>query len=800
MTLIKASDESYIMLNTDGAFDFYSALISCGISNVLLDSVRVKGADLSILFQCLHKVKSVQTSPSLLVEYEWQLLILGCSCYDYHSLQPDFWKQKDNIGNTPILYLGWSGNREGLNWILANRPELLDEKNNRGSTIAHFAAMSGNQFALQWILTEKPALLELENNNGFTIAHSAALSGNLDGLKWIFANKPELLDRLMVDGFTLAHSAAMSGRVDVLGWVLALNPRLLNKKTSSGENLAHLAASVGDIAMLQWIQINYPHLLEGRTKKGLGIAHYAIESGNAETLAWIFANKPTLLNDETNAGGTIAHCAASWGNSDALSWIFTNKPKMLEKKNKLGRTIVHFAVLSSNNAIIDYLLQEHPSLAKRLWISDNKGNTPQNLAPVSLLSNPNQLITDSLLSATNRVIDGRPNLNDAALLLAFQEEWQCILMKVDGQDAQRMIDGCPHFPKALQSKIINIESRLRLKSFSFTGGLVTRTKFHALIGLTKKALSASHGFFFSPSDSHLIKHLSKFLSKVGEDVFNEKEIFCLKLVVDDYERGFYGEWAPEIKILIGKLRSSITLCQLRPTAVITAGLDICVEKFSDYLKTFRERVDQLPLDKDVARTMHDVILSGIEMVINEEDKIIHHVKYNFGELYYLNEKLPLHTDHIPTKDAEAYRLTLRRLLTNLFGAAEIAYSKGHMVGFCGKLSTGYCFEDRVWDTFAWVSCLSEIVSFDELMDRFVNKEYLAYKKVMSDIYDEQMIFIEGVCHFIMVRYRGLPCLPNPIYAPNGQVTQIGVKKYLETVLNFTEEESILDRFCRYMRS
>ena len=734
--------------------------------------------------------------------------------------------EKTNQGLTIAHYAAQSGNADALNWIFSNQPELLDVQTNAFYNIAHFAAAAGNPLALQWIFTHKlelfdkksqgnipiahqaarygdaatlgwihvknPDLLNEKINTGKTIAHSAASFGNCDALNWIFVHKPLLLnDKANPDG-TIAHFAASASKLGVLNWVLAHKPGLLRVKTPLGCSIAHSAALLGNTDVLSWILVNKPALLDEKTRCGDNIAHYAAWSKNHDGLGWVLSNKPELLNEKTNVGATISHCAARSGNIDILSWIFAKTPALLGNKTNKGGTIVHAAAAAGHSEIIDYLLQEHPALTKKLWICDEDGHTPHNVALADMPVKPNQIREKALHDATNRLIEGLPYKNDPELLLVFQGEWQEILMKADGSITQRLMDNVSHFPKVLRNKLINLEPMFRLNAFSFNDGLITRKQFHDLLTLTKNAIPCYDSFFFAPIEPGLIRQFNKYLGKLEKETLDEKQIFCLQLMIDDYKRGFLGENVLAINILVRKLLASTTLSQLRPVVEITTDLDLRIEKFPDYLKLLQERASQLPLNKDTAETMRDVILPGIKTLICEESNIVQHVTTHFGELYYLHEKLPLHTDHIPTRDPEAYRQTLHRLLINLFGAAGIAYSKGHLNGFCEKLSHGYCFEGRVGSAFEWVASLSEMMTFDELMERFITKEYLAYKAVMSDIYDENMIFIERACDFIIFRHRYMPCLPNPTYAPLGVVTQEGVQKYLEIVLNYSAEDSLFD--------
>ena len=276
-----------------------------------------------------------------------------------------------------------------------------------------------------------------------------------------------------------------------------------------------------------------------------------------------------------------------------------------------------------------------------------------------------------------------------------------------------------------------------------------------------------------------------FLSKLREESLNDQQIFCLQLFIADYEQGLLGTPMLSTELLVKKLVNSTTLGQLRPRPEIGEGIEIKPQDFLFYLAQLKNRISQLPLNRDVKECMNDIILPGIETMIVDEDKIIEHVTTHYGVLYLLNAKLPLHTDHTQQNTPEDYQAVLHRILISLFSTAECAHIKGRLHTFCEKLSVGYCLEGRLRDVISWAATLSSIVSFDVLMDQYINQQYIPYKQVMSDMHQEESTFVVNACDFIMARHKNNPCLPEPTYAPNGIVTRRGVRKYLEDVLNYT---------------
>jgi hypothetical protein len=331
-----------------------------------------------------------------------------------------------------------------------------------------------------------------------------------------------------------------------------------------------------------------------------------------------------------------------------------------------------------------------------------------------------------------------------------------------------------------------------LMAFSFSEGIITKVTLNELLRLTLINMPYYHGAFFMESRPVLIQQLQTLLGRMSAEILSNKQILCLQLIVQDYEQGLLGKNTQVNDVLVNKLLTSVTLSTLRPKPEITTGVDIRVETFPAYFTAFAQRVALLPLNNSEKNAMHDVILPGIEAIIRDEDAIVHHVTSHKAELYFLNGTMPLHTDHVQTADADGYRQTLRRLLINLFGAVEIAHNKGRLSELCGKLCSGVCLEGRVREAFTWVASLSEIVSFEELMYRYIHQEYVPYSEVMFGVCIEDLASDPTVCEFIMARHKGMPCLIHSTYAPNGELTLSGIRKYLTEVLDYK-----LDAGTRY---
>ena len=325
-------------------------------------------------------------------------------------------------------------------------------------------------------------------------------------------------------------------------------------------------------------------------------------------------------------------------------------------------------------------------------------------------------------------------------------------------------------------------------AFSFDESVITQKNLNELVRLTLCAIPFRRPVFFVDSRPLLLQQAQLFVTKLDRDTLTEKQTFCLQLIVKDYEQGLLGKTTWEMDVLVKKLLASVTLTNLRPKIEMTTSLDICVENFPDYFKAFSERVALLPLSEYEAKSMRDIVLPGIKSIFRDEDAIVQHISAGRAELYFLNGNMPLHTDHVRRADAGAYRQTLRHLLINFFGAVDIAHNKGRLTEFCGKISRGHCLEGRVREAFIWVASLTDIVSFDDLMYRYIHQEYVPYTEVMFDVSVEGLTSDSTVCEFIMTRHKRTPCIIHSTYAPTGEVTEAGVKKYLTDVLDFALPE------------
>jgi hypothetical protein len=432
-------------------------------------------------------------------------------------------------------------------------------------------------------------------------------------------------------------------------------------------------------------------------------------------------------------------------------------------------------------------------LIPEIWVRNNDGDWPDNVADPIMELSPNEILDSLLRRATKHLAQGTESSEDFALILPFHNHWEQLLHKYSAIVTPELLARASTLAPPLNKILENLLKKRELKELNFEGQLLTRADLAKLLGLMKS--NAAHGpqFFSHPEDAPLLTKMSEFIAKIeGDDALSSDQIYCLHVIFEDYERGLFGDSETLGNILIAKLRSSKTISQLRPNATCTAELDIQRGNFREYQDTFSSRVRALPLNDEVRQEMCEVMLPGLDHLINREDEIVSHATTNFGVLYELvKDKLPLHTDHTPVSDGEAYRQTLHRLVINFFGAAQLCYSKGRLDAFCGKISRGFCLEGRIRDTFEWAISLDNIVSFDASMEKFVSHECLPYALVMHGIPAEK-VYTEYAVKFIMDRHSNALCLPHDLYAPSGKITRDGVTAYIKDILCYESRPLLVE--------
>lgn len=387
----------------------------------------------------------------------------------------------------------------------------------------------------------------------------------------------------------------------------------------------------------------------------------------------------------------------------------------------------------------------------------------------AMVREANRIRDEHLLEATNALINKTEKEYDISFIASQLDAWKQVLLKINADQTLILIENSAYFPQAIKETFLSLLPVLQLKTFTFANNVIFLEGLMQLLSLAQNA--------FRPS-SPLVAILVKFTNKMTKDFLTDQQTLCLQRIITDYQKGLLGKLNLVDDMVVNQLLATTTLSQLNPVQVITQGLDINVENFTIHYDIFKSRVTSLPLNEDNRITMNEVMLPGILSVINDEQIIVNHVRDHYGTLYYLNDKLPLHTDHTSVTNPEEYRQTLHLLLINFFGAAEIAHSKGLLNEFCEQICSGYCFEGRVGKVFDWVAALSNVLSFDDTVNKYLNKEYVPYAETMADDLSGDRLLADPIIDFMMARHKNANCIPHEKYAPRGKFTLTGLKKYL----------------------
>ncbi len=81
-------------------------------------------------------------------------------------------------------------------------------------------------------------------------------------------------------------------------------------------------------------------------------------------------------------------------------------------------------------------------------------------------------------------------------------------------------------------------------------------------------------------------------------------------------------------------------------------------------------------------------------------------------------------------------------------------------------------------------------SFGELMDQYLQKEYLPWASIMEKKSTTNDEFLEPISQFILERHAGQPCNTEQLFAPKGKVTKVGVDAWLQNVCHYRSKRTI----------
>lgn len=149
--------------------------------------------------------------------------------------------------------------------------------------------------------------------------------------------------------------------------------------------------------------------------EGNNIAHYAVSARKCEVLVYLYKNAPEkiktlwvrnkkgqlpgdLTSDQNqiielrNHVVKIAKTALILGNAtiEDIQLLLELDPF---SKDDHGHTLAHLAVMGGNVEIVRYLFENHPQLAKQIWIPDYSNKLPERYAPFKMKEKPQAVLS-----------------------------------------------------------------------------------------------------------------------------------------------------------------------------------------------------------------------------------------------------------------------------------------------------------------------------------------------------------------------------------------------------------------------
>lgn len=617
----------------------------------------------------------------------------------------------------------------------------------------------------------------------------AGLTGSVDEIRSAYNHAPNLLTHCDDQKRNLVCYAALSGQVDALAMVLQEFPLLKAEVAIEGRNSIFCCAfASGSKAVIDLI-IKHFEIPKGCRDIYVSAARTgSVDAIQAVIDTFGYADKKTLLIE-----------AAKSGSLEALKLMMKYYPEWRSCRDTArGGCLMHWIAESASVEVFGFMLEHYPDFVIRQTTeTDNAGNTFILVAlNARMFPEFGSILELKLKQATDALNRGEVTSSQYNLLNWYDLSWQFYLEHDESISLHAdVLEALCHDENLSQKNRHFIKTNknvLTVKAFDTKAATLNVDLIRQLLLLAKAEMGNSSRFLklFKNVDDTLVDKLARFVKHVGiEDrhqVLNARQLAALSVIIFDVEHQGSGATLNMDLILIKKLRATATFHQLQPKPVESVGIDILPENFEVHFDAVKKELRSVALSAEVRRIIDETIMPGIEHLLQHQEQIVQHITQKFGVLYFLdqpNDKLPMHTDHVPSQSPQENRDTLNRLLTNLFGAFYRAHEVGQLVTFFDKLSDGYCLEGRIRDVFNWAAEFSELKSFDEFMRDSVDK-YLGYRQYVDGKDENSMTQIVPAADFIM-RHLEIPrCKPHSDYAPTGMITREGVAAYLKDMLSY----------------
>ncbi|MCD6045475.1 MAG: ankyrin-3-like [Gammaproteobacteria bacterium] len=596
-------------------------------------------------------------------------------------------------------------------------------------------AAKGNHTRILTELLRHGASLLVNDGRGMTALMAAVMHSNLESVEILLNAKAEINGKCHLGKTALMYLDRIDERgKKILNLLLAFgaDPKIFNM---NGENVLTYFirnSKTDEVKALLEAGIN-PNI---KNMAGEFPLMLAIQLGKLEMVKAIIENsKIAVVNLRNNENRTALFIALKLHRLDIASYLIEKGADMHEAGDSKDNYLLHFFMQKNDILVSKFILAKLVSINK----IDYKNNLP--------LESGNQ---------------------------ETQKELTQYLHELEIKK---------FFPKKRVSK----------------GTLRTLFSYTPISCWVLDPLSFSNNSIFKnrpTSQTTLLSLLEYFSKRCNDtDTLNEKEVCCLKVILDDYDRGMMSQ-DPLSNGVRNALWGQEPFCLLLANSN-NEKAELAWDKHMECLQDLISQAKILPLSNDTKKSMLEIVLPGIQMLITEREHITYHMMHNFGQLYMLHPKLPLHTDHQQPSNMLEAHMFIDRILGNILGSAVICMQRGRLGEYFDRLSVGFCLEGRTREALIWVATdvlpqtKIQLKPFDDLMQQYLNQEYHPYSEIMHGMNLEQREYFAGILNFIASRHAGTRCAIHETYAPKGIVTLEGIQQYLrETMFLYQEHEGL----------
>lgn len=274
----------------------------------------------------------------------------------------------DHEGAKPIHIAGYFSNASVIEELLKVDAKCITSKDEKENTLLHYLASNINisqriaNGCMEFLLAQKRELLDLRNIKGQTAIHVASSCGNIIFLETLqeTVSKLELSFYFKAkdeNGRSPAHLAAMNGHADVFLFLIN-NGADTTALDSSNVTPLHLAVLRHQIKFLHKV-IDFPININAGDNEGRSAFFYACRNGFVDIMDAMIIGDIDLDGFVDNNGNSALHIAVEGSRSASVKFILDEEPDedLVNKPNNMGLTPVHIASVLDSSSCLQELLQ-----------------------------------------------------------------------------------------------------------------------------------------------------------------------------------------------------------------------------------------------------------------------------------------------------------------------------------------------------------------------------------------------------------------------------------------------------------